>query len=252
MVQNIAPAGASPIASGAFTELGGPPVLPAPHGVRSATSSGAPTGRCTDLVQDINPTGSSDPGGFTELGGFLYFRRGQRHHRQRALAYERHLDHAGPGHQADVRLARRKSSPGSAISCISRPSTAPTAGSSFARTAPRPRWSRTSTSDRTTRVRPSSPARRFPLLPRQPTPPAASSCGAPTGLRPRGVADIVPGPHGSDIDELATLGGTLYFTADDGVSGRELWADGRHDDVDGQGHPPGSTGSAPFELTHVR
>ena len=36
--------------------------------------------------------------------------------------------------------------------------------------------------------------------------------------------DINPGPVGSEPRGFAVLGNTLYFTADDGVHGREIWA----------------------------
>jgi ELWxxDGT repeat protein len=38
------------------------------------------------------------------------------------------------------------------------------------------------------------------------------------------VVDILPGPEGSNPTSIVVHDGTLYFTADDGVSGRELWA----------------------------
>ncbi|MFH1115173.1 MAG: ELWxxDGT repeat protein [Pseudomonadota bacterium] len=37
------------------------------------------------------------------------------------------------------------------------------------------------------------------------------------------VTDINPGNADSDPDDFAELGGTLYFSADDGTNGRELW-----------------------------
>ena len=37
------------------------------------------------------------------------------------------------------------------------------------------------------------------------------------------VKDIRPGSKGSSPDELADVGGTLSFSADDGIHGDELW-----------------------------
>ena len=37
------------------------------------------------------------------------------------------------------------------------------------------------------------------------------------------VADIMPGPDGSYPGFLTRVGDRLYFAADDGVHGRELW-----------------------------
>jgi ELWxxDGT repeat protein len=71
------------------------------------------------------------------------------------------------------------------------------------------------------------------------------------------VADIKPGPYdGSTPEQLPPLGNTLFFTADDGVTGRELWAYGPNpSDVVGYGSwqvkdiHPGAEGSSPKELT---
>ena len=67
------------------------------------------------------------------------------------------------------------------------------------------------------------------------------------------VKDIVPGMVGSYPEELANVNGTLYFVADDGVSGEELWrSDGTETgtamvkDI----NPAGS--SFPINLTNVR
>src|SRR5262249_43720795 len=52
------------------------------------------------------------------------------------------------------------------------------------------------------------------------------------------VQDIFPGPAGSLPRELGNVGGRLFFSADDGVHGRELWmatADGGEPGGGGQG-----------------
>jgi ELWxxDGT repeat protein len=71
-----------------------------------------------------------------------------------------------------------------------------------------------------------------------------------TGL----VADLQPGPIGSDPGEFAAAPDAVYFTADDGVHGRELWrSDGTLlgtklvDDIQ-----PGAGGSAPAEIVPLR
>ncbi|HEV7784649.1 MAG TPA: hypothetical protein VGQ28_04880 [Thermoanaerobaculia bacterium] len=38
------------------------------------------------------------------------------------------------------------------------------------------------------------------------------------------VQDFQPGPAPSNPEQLTAADGTLYFTADDGVHGHELWA----------------------------
>ena len=48
----------------------------------------------------------------------------------------------------------------------------------------------------------------------------ASALGEPARL----LADIYPGPNGSYPVLLGNLDGELIFSADDGVSGTELWA----------------------------
>ncbi len=67
------------------------------------------------------------------------------------------------------------------------------------------------------------------------------------------VLDIRPGPVGSQPQELARAGDMLVFSADDGVSGRELWVSasggrrtGRLKDL-----KPGPSGSQPRNLTPV-
>ena len=37
------------------------------------------------------------------------------------------------------------------------------------------------------------------------------------------VKDIRPGPSGSEIQELTAMNGRLFFAADDGMAGLELW-----------------------------
>jgi ELWxxDGT repeat protein len=73
------------------------------------------------------------------------------------------------------------------------------------------------------------------------------------------VKDIFAGasttgvPNNSSPDNLTNVGGTLYFTADDGVSGRELWrTDGNTaGTVMVKDIRAGGTGSAPTNLTAV-
>src|SRR5262249_26519468 len=63
--------------------------------------------------------------------------------------------------------------------------------------------------------------------------------------------DVNPGPAGSDPGDLRNFNGVLFFTADDGASGRELWAsDGSEEGtVLVQDVLPGPGGSAPGWLT---
>jgi len=65
------------------------------------------------------------------------------------------------------------------------------------------------------------------------------------------VKDIYSGTQGSDPDCLTVFNGMLFFTADDGESGTELWwSDGTLagtelvDDI-----YPGALDSSPYELT---
>ena len=37
------------------------------------------------------------------------------------------------------------------------------------------------------------------------------------------LVDIIPGSASSNPEALTNIGGTLFFGADDGVTGRELW-----------------------------
>ncbi|NCQ97766.1 MAG: hyalin, partial [Microcystis aeruginosa W11-06] len=67
------------------------------------------------------------------------------------------------------------------------------------------------------------------------------------------VGDIRPGSSSSDPQNLRVVGSTLYFTADDGVNGGELWqSDGTAaGTVLVKDIRPGSYGSYPFSLTAV-
>ncbi len=65
------------------------------------------------------------------------------------------------------------------------------------------------------------------------------------------VADIAPGPVGSNPHDITAVNGTLFFVADDGIHGHELWAS----DGTAQGTQlvsdiiPGPQGSLPGGLT---
>lgn len=83
---------------------------------------------------------------------------------------------------------------------------------------------------------------------------ALAGSWAPPGLTAQRVADIRPGPAGSDPQDLVHGGRGLFFTADDGIHGRELWIS------NGTGGPgtflvkdirPGAEGSNPRDLTQV-
>ena len=67
------------------------------------------------------------------------------------------------------------------------------------------------------------------------------------------VKDIVPGQTSSNPNFLTNVNGTLFFVADDGLSGAELWKSGgtaigtvRVKDIN-----PGAAGSNPNGLTDV-
>jgi hypothetical protein len=55
--------------------------------------------------------------------------------------------------------------------------------------------------------------------------PPASSSGSLDGVASGTVEvkDIQPGPSGSDPQYLTNVGGTLFFRANDGTTGTELW-----------------------------
>jgi len=58
---------------------------------------------------------------------------------------------------------------------------------------------------------------------------AASTTASAATLRPELAADVLPGPSGSEPSELTAFDGRLYFVADDGVHGKQIW----HADPDG-------------------
>ena len=67
------------------------------------------------------------------------------------------------------------------------------------------------------------------------------------------VRDINPGGPGSAPTDLVSMNGLLFFSADDGIHGRELWSS---DPATGVTHlvkdiNPGTTGSTPLYLTVV-
>ncbi|GHG82277.1 ELWxxDGT repeat protein [Comamonas sp. JC664] len=70
---------------------------------------------------------------------------------------------------------------------------------------------------------------------------------------PERVMDIRPGPLGSQPQQLARAGEVLVFSADDGVSGRELWASaaGARSTSRVRDLRPGAAGSQPRDLTRV-
>lgn len=67
------------------------------------------------------------------------------------------------------------------------------------------------------------------------------------------VKDIRPGQEGSEVRSLTNVNGTLFFTANDGRSGRELWkSDGTESGtVLVKDIRPGSSAAAPSSLTNA-
>ncbi len=70
-----------------------------------------------------------------------------------------------------------------------------------------------------------------------------------TAAGTRRVADLWPGPKGSAPEELLPVGGRLYFTADDGLHGRELWRLARGVPQRVADLAPGAAPSSPNDLT---
>ncbi len=65
------------------------------------------------------------------------------------------------------------------------------------------------------------------------------------------VADVVPGPIGSEAREIAAVGGLVFFSAEDRIFGRELWAVpvGGTEATRVTDIGPGPVGSVPEHLT---
>ncbi len=85
---------------------------------------------------------------------------------------------------------------------------------------------------------------------------AAAPWSAPTAVAvptvPVLTADVQTNGQGSDLDQLTAVGSRLFFVADDGIHGRELWV------TDGASAPvlvadinPGPSGSNPLHLTAI-
>jgi len=89
--------------------------------------------------------------------------------------------------------------------------------------------------------------------PARPSPPGAVRLATQTALsQPFLVRDIHPGPDSADPAELTAVGSRLFFVADDGSHGKELWSsDGtptgtlKVKDI----NPTGVQDSEPFQLT---
>src|SRR5215204_43769 len=131
------------------------------------------------------------------------------------------------------------------------------AGSCGAPTAPRPqrRWSATSVPGARSRTRTSSRPMPEHSFCAQTTALLAKSYGDPTAS-PGGtrlVRDIRAGARGGRPSSLTTVGGTLFFTANDSTHGRELWRSdgGRKGTKLVRDVYPGKRGSLPNRLTDV-
>jgi ELWxxDGT repeat protein len=80
----------------------------------------------------------------------------------------------------------------------------------------------------------------------------AGTAGTAAGARPVAamVADLAPGPLGSDPQNLTVMNGTLFFTAGGLLHGRQLWkSDGTAAGTVALTHVPGPAGAAPEDLT---
>ena len=175
-----------------------------PHGAELWRSDGTEAG--TVLVKDIWPGGGLDesaPNQLTDVGGTLYFRptTALTGWELWKIRRDRSRNRDGEGHPAGRGWVRALGRLGSPTSA------APcTSGPTTVRTG--------------------------------------TSCGSPTGPRPEQsmVKDIRPGWGwiGSPI-RLTDVGGTLYFRADDGTHGAELWRVRRNRgrNSDGERHPAG-------------
>ena len=185
----------------------------------------------TVLVKDIDPgRGSGVPARPDERERHAVLHRQRRHPRQRscgrataprpAPSWSR-TSTPGPQHFLPMVLADVKGR------CSSRPTTASTDGSSGRATAPppAPSWSRTSTRARTNPLLAHGGQRGGGddlFTARNRTQNELWKSGG-TDQEPSSVRDIWPGPHSSFPSELADAGGTLCFSADDGIHGVELW-----------------------------
>jgi ELWxxDGT repeat protein len=81
---------------------------------------------------------------------------------------------------------------------------------------------------------------------------AVSAGAAPGDLNVNRVANINPGAGDSIPSELTNVNGTLFFQADDGTNGPELWkSDGTTATMVLNINPTAGVGSSPTELTNV-